>query len=197
MNYTELQATIASYAQRNDIGTIIPTFIEFAEARFNRHLRVAEMEKTATTSAVSEFTQLPSDFQSIRYVTGAQGRPLQYQMPERLAQQAAEGWVPNPGMYTVQDLQLRVLPAPSAAAPMTLQIVYYASLPPLATNFTNWMSEDYPDVYVSGAMVEACTWLKDFEGMALWEERMQKRLEGMRAQSQQILFGGAIAVKAG
>ncbi|MCX7135704.1 MAG: hypothetical protein NTW47_03355 [Proteobacteria bacterium] len=197
MNYTELQTTIASYAQRNDIGTIIPTFIELAEARFNRHLRVAEMEKTATTSAVSEFTQLPSDFQSIRYVTGVQGRPLQYQMPERLAQQAAEGWVPNPGMYTVQDLQLRVLPAPSATAPMTLQIVYYASLPPLATNTTNWLSEEYPDVYVSGAMVEACTWLKDYEGMVQWEERLQTRLEGMRAQSQQILFGGAIAVKAG
>lgn len=197
MNYAEVQAAIASYAQRSDLTSIIPTFIEFSESRFNRQLRIAEMEKTSTTSAVSEFTQLPTDFQSMRYVTGVQGRPLQYQMPERLAQQAAEGWVPNPGMYTVQDLQIRVLPAPTALAPMTLQVVYYASIPPLATNGTNWMSEKYPDVYVTAAMVEACTWLKDTEGMVMWEDRLQKRLESLRSQSQQILFGGAIAVKAG
>jgi hypothetical protein len=195
VNYAGIQAAVAAYSHRDDLTALMPTFVELAETRLNRSLRIAEMEKTATTSAVSEFTQLPLDFQSVRYVTSG-GRPLQYQMPERMAQQVAEGWVPNPGIYTIQDMQIRLLPAPSVAAPIALQIVYYADIPSLVANGSNWLADAYPDVYVSAMMVEVCTYTKDPES-AVWERRLEDRLLAMRAQSQQMLFGGAIAIKAG
>ena len=39
MNYTELQAVIADFANRQDLADRIPTFIELTEARLKRDLR--------------------------------------------------------------------------------------------------------------------------------------------------------------
>lgn len=43
-DYSSLQAEIASNLARADLTTAIPTFIQLAEARINRDLRVRQMQ---------------------------------------------------------------------------------------------------------------------------------------------------------
>jgi len=85
VDYTSLQAAITEYLARDQDTTLIariPTFIQFAEAKFNRQLFVRQMERRATAlvntaSSEPEFISLPSDFQSMRRVrlSSVTGKP--------------------------------------------------------------------------------------------------------------------------
>jgi CBS-domain-containing membrane protein len=61
-NYTDLQTTIASYLARSDLTAMIPDFIRLAETRLRRELRIRQMLKVVTTTAVAgdSTVELPS-----------------------------------------------------------------------------------------------------------------------------------------
>src|SRR3954467_385110 len=83
--YALLQTAVTEYLARNQDATLIariPTFIQLAEAKFNRQLFVRQMEQRATAlvnmaSSEPEFISLPADFQSMRrvHLSGATGNP--------------------------------------------------------------------------------------------------------------------------
>jgi len=59
-NYTELKATIADFLDRTDLTTVIPAFIELAEAQMNRDIRHWRMEERATSNINTEYSNLPT-----------------------------------------------------------------------------------------------------------------------------------------
>src|SRR6266568_3085280 len=73
-DYATLQSAVTEWLARDQDATLIariPSFIQLAEAKFNRQLFVRQMEKRATAvvnlvSSEPEFISLPSDFQSMR-----------------------------------------------------------------------------------------------------------------------------------
>src|SRR5512139_3938399 len=85
IDYTSLQAAATEYLARDQDSTLVarlPTFVQLAEAKFNRQLFVRQMEQRATAlvalgSDEPEFIALPSDFQSMRRVrlSGVTGKP--------------------------------------------------------------------------------------------------------------------------
>src|SRR5688572_30751641 len=84
-DYISLQTAVTEYLARDQDATLIariPTFIQLAEAKFNRQLFVRQMEQRATAvvdlgSNEPEFISLPADFQSMRRVrlSSAAGKP--------------------------------------------------------------------------------------------------------------------------
>ena len=84
-DYTSLQSAVTEYLARDQDTTLIariPTFVQLAEAKFNRQLFVRQMEQRATAlvdlgSNEPEFISLPSDFQSMRRVrlSSVAGKP--------------------------------------------------------------------------------------------------------------------------
>jgi len=85
--YSELQTTVASYLNRNDLTDIIPTFITLTENRLNRELRVrANMVRAqTTTTSGTAFYDLPSDLIELRdisYDSNSQSFSLAYLSPE-------------------------------------------------------------------------------------------------------------------
>ncbi len=93
VDYTSLQTAVTEYLARNQDSTLIariPTFIQLAEAKFNRQLFVRQMEQRATalvnlSSSEPEFISLPSDFQSMRRVrlSSVSGKPGWNSSPAR------------------------------------------------------------------------------------------------------------------
>lgn len=53
--FAGLKATIADYLNRDDLTSVIPSFITIAEAKFNRKLRVRQMVKRATATLDTAF----------------------------------------------------------------------------------------------------------------------------------------------
>ena len=73
-NYGELKTAIADFLNRDDLDSVIPTFIQLAEAQFNRDIRHWQMESRVNgqQSQGDQYMQLPADWnETIRlHLTG-------------------------------------------------------------------------------------------------------------------------------
>ena len=70
--YSTLKAEIASYLNRDDLTTHLDTFIDLAESRLNRDLRLREMETVDTSITTVSGTQaydLPTGYLEMRYAS--------------------------------------------------------------------------------------------------------------------------------
>jgi hypothetical protein len=179
IDYASLQAAVTEYLARDQDATLIariPTFVQLAEAKFNRQLFVRQMEQRATAlvdpeSIEPEFVSLPSDFQSMRRVrlSSVAGKPcLEFksgtQMDEyrfSIADVAAQ-----PRYFTVFGNELELAPTPDAAC--TVEMVYRQILPPLATNGNNWLLAVAPDLYLYGALLESAPYIKEDARIQTW-----------------------------
>jgi hypothetical protein len=179
VDYSSLQTAVTEYLARDQDTTLIariPSFIQFAEAKFNRQLFVRPMESRATaivdlTSSEPEFIALPADFQSMRRVrlSGVTGKPgLEFksgtQMDEyrfRTADVAAQ-----PRYFTVFGNEIELAPTPDQA--YTVEMIYRANIPPLATNTTNWLLTLAPDLYLYGALLESAPYIKEDARIQTW-----------------------------
>jgi hypothetical protein len=179
VDYTSLQTAVTEYLARDQDAILIariPSFIQLAEAKFNRQLFVRQMEQRSTTvvslaSSEPEFISLPSDFQSMRRVrlSSVTGKPcLEFrsgtQMDEyRFATADVAG---QPRYFTVFGGELELAPTPDAA--YTVEMIYRQNVPPLATNSTNWLLALAPDVYLYGALMESAPYIKEDGRIQTW-----------------------------
>ncbi len=159
VDYTSLQAGITEYLARDQDATLtarIPTFIQFAEAKFNRQLFVRQMERRATAlvntaSSEPEFISLPSDFQSMRRVrlSSVTGKPcLEFKSGTQMDEYrfARFDVAAQPRYFTVFGDEIELAPTPDAT--YTIEMVYRQIVPPLASNGTNWLLTLAPDLYL-------------------------------------------------
>jgi hypothetical protein len=171
--YAQLKSTIADYLNRDDLTSVIPTFIKLAESKFNRKLRVRQMVKRATAQIDTAFFAYPGDwlenkeFQlntnpitKLEFITESYGNEL------RATSFSAGG---KPRYYTVVGSQLEFIPTPDTQ--YDGELTYYAKIPALSdTNTSNWLLAYAPDLYLYGALIEAEPYLKNDERVGLWGE---------------------------
>lgn len=163
MTYGDLKDDITSFLQRSgtSISSVIPTWVRFATANFNRKLRIPDMESRDTTQLTSEYTALPTDILEIITVSDA-GGPLVALDRARMDQLVVSGVEPSPAAWAVEDYQLRVRPAPTADDPLTVTLVYYERIAELVDDDdTNWLLDEHPDLYLYGSLIHARAWLHD------------------------------------
>ena len=185
--YTGLQAAVADFLNRDDLTDQLPGFIALAEARIARLVRRKTVRNDAF-SITAEATALPADCTEVRSISPRTGTPtrdrgLRNVTPTMLADLRAQtaGVAGVPVAFAVIDGQLVVAPAPSTT--MTARIVYYQSLVPLsATNETNVVLAEAPDVYLYGALVESAGFLEHDERAALWDARFQAAVAELNAK---------------
>ena len=188
MDYATLKSDVLSFSQRSDAQTVaaIPMCVRYATAAINgallaQGIRAPEMESRDTRSLDAEYTLLPADFLEIRSVMDGSSRELRYLPNQQLDSIEASGTIPNPPIYTIEDMQLRVYPAPSAAAPLAVVINYYEKVADLVGDSdTNWVLELAPDAYLYGALSHLRMWLQDPDGAALARGLFDQALSGIK-----------------
>jgi hypothetical protein len=171
--FAGLKATIADYLNRDDLTTIIPSFISIAEAKFNRKLRVRQMITRAEGQIETAFFAYPADWLEakefqlntnpitrLQFVTEAQGDELKSTRYTTVGQ---------PAYYTITGSQLEFIPTPDTT--YSAELTYYAKIPALSdSNTSNWLLAYAPDLYLYGALIEATPYLKDDERLPVWSQ---------------------------
>lgn len=207
--YAELQSAVADWLARPGdatITSIAPDLVRLAEARINRGsgepgdplysppLRVRQMETRATANASSEYVALPNDFLEMRElkVNGMPERKLSYVTPQHFAEAAASSGGGMPKVYTLASSQLRLGPSPTAA-PVALEILYYAQVPALngTTQASNWLLATAPNVYLFAALLEAAAYVGDEAQTGKWSGFFQASLMALQASDRSARHGGA------
>jgi len=192
-NYSDLQASVASYLGRSDLTTQIPDFIRFAELRLGRELRTRTMLNSATAPTVGSDSRiaLPTDFLEIRdlFIQGNPRRPLTYMSPSAFSRQARADIIGLPVFYTILASEFQFAPIPDGV--YTLEILYYAKPTFLSTsNASNVFLANYPDALLYASLIEAEPYLINDARSQLWATLYDRAIKNISDADQGGEYSG-------
>lgn len=184
-DFVTLRGMVARSLDRDDLKDEIENLIALAEARFNRTLRVPQMESFVTTSVTAEEFALPDDFLAMRsiFVNTVPRRALTAMSPTQLAEAIpVNGFLPQG--YTLvegQPRRIRIEPAPSATSPLPISMIYWQRIPALTlSNVTNWLLTEYPDIYYYGTLLQAEAYIANDARLPVWKAALDEALSELR-----------------
>ena len=194
-NFSELKTGVANWLDRSDLTDRIPEFITLAEARFNRVLRIRDMETVSTaisTTAGTREYDLPTGFVQMRefHLTTDPLTPLSYITPEMMSRIWAGSSRGKPEVFTVIADKVRLGPNPDAV--YTTSMLYYKKITALsASATTNDMLTNSPDIYLYGTLLEATPFIMQDERVPLWLAAFEKAVNDIQNQDNKDRHSGS------
>ena len=204
-NYAGLCATIEEWLGRDDLKAQIPVFIQLAEKRMNRELRLRVMERRAETDVLSGQSAVPLPwrreagnwdvFMEMRDIVwqGADGisHSLTYAPADDYAETRTVGL---PRQYTIIGRDLFLLPASDADG--KLMLTYYAEISPLGEKQPdNAVLLTAPDVYLYGALLESVPFTRGSAPSELWAQFYSSAKAKLDVAEQRARFTSNLKMK--
>ena len=193
--FAELKTATANWLDRSDLTDRIPEFIALAEARFNRILRIRDMETVSTaisTSAGTREYSLPTGFVQMKefHLTTDPLTPLAYITPEMMTRIWAGSGRGKPEVFTIIADNVRLGPNPDAV--YTTSMLYYKTFTALSDSATtNDMLTNNPDVYLYGTLLEAEPFIMNDQRVQLWGMAFEKAIGDIQFQDNKDRHSGS------
>lgn len=190
--YSTLKSAVADWLNREDLTSVIPSFIALAEADINRILRDYRMEKRSTALVDTQYSALPADWmETIRIQIS--GDPSRIELASNAAladmRYSRSDRAGKPTHYAHTAGGLELFPTPDDE--YTIEIVYYGRVPVLSdVATTNWLLTAAPDVYLYGALTQSAPYLKDDQRAAVWGALYQNAITSLNSASEQSRHSG-------
>ena len=213
-NYNGLKAAIAEWLMRKDLEPQIPQFIRLAEAELDTVLRTREMIHRSRTTAKTQYIALPADWKKAKNVQRvADSKALglmafdeidRYRADLKAGRRHNDGR--GPAFYALVGDTMELAPAPSSEAPHEIEMIYYAQVPRLrdaklpgevGAVDTNWLLQDYPAIYLYGALVHSAPFLKEDERVPVWQNLYQQAVASANQSDADSRFSGAPMTRRG
>jgi|TARA_R110000796_G_scaffold2372_2_gene9437 hypothetical protein len=191
--YTELKASIADWLLRDDLTAVIPDFITLAEAQINRQVRDHRMVKRSDASLATAYTTFPSDWQeTIRFqLSTSPIVVLEFLTPNQASDAVSRfSSTGKPVYFSTIGESVELIPSPDST--YTTELTYYGKIPALsATNASNWLLIDAPDIYLYGALLQAAPYLNEDQRIGTWQSLYSKGVEEMKIMDQRARIGSS------
>ena len=168
--YAELVTALdgtSGYLHRTDLTAKIPDFIKLAESKINRKLRLllGETESTLTATIGSRLMAVPTRFGSPIELWDTTNEPrtkMLFMQPDLLPVTTTNG---ASEYYTV-DGAFIATENPADVA-YTYMLRYQTKFNLEATS-TNTVLDNYPDIYVYGALLASIPFTRDYKNFDVW-----------------------------
>tara|TARA_B100001093_G_scaffold518045_1_gene601532 strand:- start:9892 stop:10524 length:633 start_codon:yes stop_codon:yes gene_type:complete len=168
MNYTELTEAIKNYTE-NDEDTFvnsIPTFVKNAERFIYNSVRLPALRKnvTANTTSSNKYLSSPSDFLAVFEIAIIQADgTYEFLLPKDVSfirqNYPDPAYVALPKYYAIFDEDTFILgPTPNSNFSVELHYYYYPET--IVTANTSYLGDNFDQVLLYGALIEAYTFLK-------------------------------------
>ena len=193
--FAQLKTAAANWLDRSDLTDRIPEFIALAEARFNRVLRIRDMETVSTaisTAAGTREYSLPTGFVQMKefHLTTDPLTPLAYITPEMMTRLWAGSSKGRPEVFTIIADNVRLGPNPDAV--YTTSMLYYKTFTALSDSATtNDMLTNNPDVYLYGTLLEAEPFIMNDQRVGLWLAAFEKAVSDIQNQDNKDRHSGS------
>lgn len=180
--FDNLKLEIIDWSHRSDIDQKVDDFIDLAETGMFQNpiqvLKTREGETRATASAdiTTRYLALPDGFREMRRLridTDVGFSDVLYRTPEQL--RSIDG-PQQPCFFTITS-QIEFNTVPDEA--YTVEMQYFADFAPLsASNQTNPVLTNSPNIYLFGALAQAFTWANDDENRLKYEDKFINAIRG-------------------
>jgi hypothetical protein len=168
-NYTDLKTTIASYLARSDLTAMIPDFIQLAEIRLRRDIRINEMLINSALTPSSGIVTLPADFLEMRsiYFNSNPFTTLEYQSPDLFSRNGFNSQSGTSVYFTIIGNYIHFSPDPDSTD--TVQMLYYAKPAYLSvSNLTNIWTDNTIDALLYASLGESEPYLMNDARIQTW-----------------------------
>lgn len=192
--YTNLQTEVTDLLNRGDLATKVPSWISLVEAEIQRILQGRDMRTTVSlTFDTTGSVALPTDYRSpvsLTLETEAFKGPLELTTYERLQTKRSQLINGSPIYAAVNGSYLLLAPMPDSDTAYTGVLVYDATVAPLsASNTSNWVLLNHPDIYLYGAALHSAPYLRDDDRIPVWQQFYDKAIEQVRIARDRAEFG--------
>jgi len=194
--YAELQTSVSDFLNRDDLTSVIPTFIDLAEAQIQRDIRHWKMEvrSSGQQSSGDRFMQIPADWLETRrfHLTGDGTHVLNLVSADTMAdkRQGSDDVAGRPADYMLSDGQFELYPTPDADYDM--ELLYLAKIPALSdSNTSNWLLSEAPDVYLYGSLVHSAPYLQEDDRLGVWAQLYGAAVERVVELSDKAKWSGS------
>lgn len=172
--YADLKSTVATFLNRSNLTSLIPSFIQNCERKIAygdrsgpvivEPLRIRAMETSANVAISSQTAALPTGYLQSRrlYLSTNPIQELGYIVPDLFWKTYVSSDTGEPSKFTVEGENLVFGPIPDTS--YTGKILYYKKFDALSADAdTNWLLTNAFDVYLNGALAEAFKYTRNDE----------------------------------
>jgi len=194
-DFADLKDSIASWLARvadTEITSNAADFVALAEAYFNRKLRVRQMETVSTFTTTDGSTNLSDDYLAWKRLTwlGDTYVALEYVSPDMLVRMHPAVEAGTPSVFTIENNDIIVRPTDDDTE---FSFLYYAKVPALEDDTdTNWVLNEYPDLYLAASLAEANAFLINPDHSNLWAQKRAMIIDDITKLSEKTKGPSAI-----
>lgn len=187
MSYATVASDIAAWIGRSDLTSVIPTFVSFAEAKFNERIRHSAMEAAfAEVALVSGKTALPADFKEFKYLVNTASNPYTLNNEPLNWIKSRPVDASTPAHYAVDNDYVVCWPTSGS-----ISGVYLQTIPGLQANTTNWLDTLRHDLYVYESLSHAYLYLKDQQSALLYSAQSDAIIAELNAMDKKAQKSGS------
>lgn len=190
-NYGELKTAIADFLNRDDLTSIIPTFIALAESQIARDLRHWRQEVRVNTTLNERFENLPSDWLQTINMYLSDGSPIEYASVAEIGRQKQinDDQAGKPRLYTINSGQFEFYPQPDDSYDLTM--IYVARIPTMSDDGDqNWLMSNYPDIYLYGTLMQSAPYLAEDQRLQVWAQLYSAAVQNLNKDSDMASYSG-------
>ena len=192
MTYATLTQDLKDWMENDgtEFSNETDNFISLAEQRISRDIEPYAFHESATTTfnVGDRFVSKPNDAKVIFHFLYLDSDSKRIFLEERTDEFIYDYWPTSSTTGTpvywanYNDTSILVAPTPSAA--LTIEMTYARRLTELSSsNTTNWLTKNAQDLILYGALMEACTFSKNREDLAIYTQRYQAAVEAINNQT--------------
>jgi hypothetical protein len=192
MTYATLTQDLKDWMENDgtEFSNETDNFISLAEQRISRDIEPYAFHESATTTfnVGDRFVSKPNDAKIIFHFLYLDSDSKRIFLEERTDEFIYDYWPTSSTTGTpvywanYNDTSILVAPTPSAA--LTIEMTYARRLTELSSsNTTNWLTKNAQDLILYGALMEACTFSKNREDLAIYTQRYQAAVEAINNQT--------------
>jgi len=196
-SYSTLKTAIADWIDWTEGALALDTFIDLAEARIYRELRLRFMESSLSVTIASGVAALPSDFMEMKVaylntspVQQLEMRPLEW-IYATYPQRSSDS---RPLYIARSGDNLEFGPYPDST--YSISGVYFARPTALsASNETNWLTTNAPDLLLYGSLAHSAPYVGDDSRVVLWEAAYQDAKRQVVAQETKLRYPDQMSLR--
>ena len=192
-NWATLKTEIANQLNRTDLTADVPFFVQLAEFRIYRELRVRQMETALNSTMSSGEIAVPSGYLEMKhaYITSTPVTKLERKDAEWVYQNyPTRSSAGKPQYFAREGGNFIFAPYPDSA--YTVRGIFYKQLDLLSdSNTSNWLITDAVDLIFFASLCEAKPWMQDESRIDVWEAKYQAAKQRIQLQDTAEEFSGS------
>lgn len=198
-NYATLVTAIEDYLAVSDLSSWVPNFLQNAQAKLYRSLRIRAMETALSGTISSGVIALPSDYLDLKhaYVNTSPVKFLERTTPEEIYRNYPTRSASGKPHWIAREAGNFIF-GPYPDDTYSIAGVYYARLTLLSgSNTTNWFTTNAPDVLIYGALLEAQPFIMNDARIPVWRAMFDEAVETLiREERKEKHSGSTLQIRA-